>query len=381
MSRFLREKLGDVLHRGSGGSMRRVLLTSIGVIALLAIGYVSALLVHWRDRTVILTERPMLRFDSDGPVSPPGSLPSSPKSIEDLVRIQDRLVASIGRTSVASVAISFSHFGSGLVGSGVVVTEDGYVLTAGHVSAGAEDEDRRVTVTFPNGDAFKGETLGMSMASDTGMVKIIEEGPFPFVPLADAGDIEIGQWCYALGFPGGFDRDRGAVARIGRLIGTSRSTIRTDCKLLNGDSGGPLFNLSGELIGIHSRISDSPDENYHAPISAFHRGWQDLKDKQVIQFWEERNGGFLGVRDSSPLEDDAGLLIRDIAPQSPAADSGLEPGDIITHVDSEKVIDRLELSAAIEGHHPGDTVVVRIRRGGNVATIPIQLGAKPEFIR
>ena len=367
------------VSRRRRGTISRVVLTAIGIFALLAIGYFSALAVHWHDRTGEFLElRPQVGFAPESEESPPKSLPSSPKSMEDLVKIQEQLVASIGNTSAATVAISFNHIRSGLVGSGVVVTEDGYILTAGHVSAGA---DRRVIVTFPDGATFKGETLGMSMASDTGMVKIVDEGLFPYVPLAEAGDIEIGEWCYALGFPGGFDRERGPVARVGRLIGISRSTIRTDCKLLGGDSGGPLFNLAGELIGIHSRISDSPDENYHAPIGAFHRGWQDLKDKQEIHFWEDLNGGFLGVTDSSPLEDDAGLLIREIMPMSPAAKSGLKPGDIITHVDGEKVIDRLEYSASIEGHHPGDTVEIRFRRARRAATIEVRLGSKPDFVR
>jgi serine protease Do len=358
----------------------RIALTTVGVLTLLAIGYFSALVVHWHGRSHQDKESgPMVSFVEETEDRQPETLPSSPKSLDDLRRIQDQLVGSIEKTSIATVAISFaSRHGSGLVGSGIVVTEDGYVLTAGHVSAGV---DRPVTVTFPNGDTFNGETLGMSMASDTGMVKITEKGPFPFVLLAEAGDIEIGQWCYALGFPGGFDPERGAVARIGRLIGRSRSTIRTDCKLAGGDSGGPLFNLRGELIGIHSRISDSSDENYHAPISAFHRGWEDLKDKQVTHFWEERNGGFLGITDSSSLEDDAGLLILKIMPLTAAAESGLEPGDIITNVNGEKVIDRLEYSAAIEGHHPGDIVEIRFRRGRQSATINVELGLKPDFVR
>ena len=184
----------------------------------------------------------------------------------------------------------------------------------------------------------------------------------------------------ALGFPGGYDRQRGAVARIGRLIGTSLSTIRTDCKLLGGDSGGPLFNLRGELIGIHSRISDSPDENYHAPISAFHRGWQDLEEKQVIQFWHERKGGFLGVAQCAPLEDDAGLLVREVVSHSPADHAGIIPGDILTHIDDQKIIDRLEYSAAVESKLPGEHIALRYRRGHLSMVVDIALGEKPDNV-
>ena len=156
------------------------------------------------------------------------------------------------------------------------------------------------------------------------------------------------------------------------------STIRTDCKLLGGDSGGPLFNLAGQLIGIHSRISDSPDEIYHAPISAFHRGWQDLQEKEAIQYWDERRGGFLGDLDCAPLEDDAGLLIRKLAANSPAAVAGLRLGDIITHIDGNKIIDTLEYDTAIGGQFPGALVSLRYRRGMQSSRVDVVLGEKPE---
>ena len=373
-------------RRSSCGGLRlfRLALLVAAVTSLIAIGYFAALAVHWHDASLRLQQgSPMITFHGNSIeelVAPP--LPSSPKSVDDLLRIQERVVDGIEVSSPATVAISIlderSRFQSGLAGSGVVVTEDGFVLTAGHVSVEA---GKTASITFPDGKVVKGETLGMSMISDTGMIKITDEGKYPFVPLAKSGDIEIGQWCYALGYPGGYQEDRGAVARVGRLIGTSLSTIRTDCKLLRGDSGGPLFNLNGELIGIHSRISDSPDENYHAPISAFHRGWQDLKEKQVIQFWDEQQGGYLGVTDCAPLEDDAGLLIRKIESSSPAYESGMRVGDIITHIDGFKIIDRLEYSAAVESKSSGEILNLRYRRGARSVQIKVELREKPERIR
>lgn len=359
----------------------RVVLTTVGVLSLFFIGYFSALAVHWHNEARRIREQPPMVIFPNGEsleaiVREP--LPSSPREVKDLIDIQSSLVDCIESCSPATVAIAIvgDQFRTGLAGSGVVVTEDGYVLTAGHVTAKV---GLNVTVTFPDGRSAAGETLGMSMASDTGMIKITDGGKYPFVPLAQAGDIEIGQWCLALGFPGGYDRQRGAVARIGRLIGTSLSTVRTDCKLLGGDSGGPLFNLEGELIGIHSRISDSPDENYHAPISAFHRGWQDLQQKEVIQFWDERRGGSLGQLDCAPLEDDAGLLIREIDEDSPAAVAGLLLGDIITHIDGEKIIDTLEYDAAIGSRAPGTHIALRFRRGLQSSVISVILGEKPVF--
>ena len=371
-------------HESPGGMGRtklgRITLVTIGIVSLLAIGYFSALTVHWHGEARRIRDRvPIVVFPQGGSDSGLAGvpLPSSPRNIDDLLQVQHQMVECVERCSPATVAISIvgDRFRSGLAGSGVVVTEDGYVLTAGHVTA---DVGLAVTISFPDGASANGETLGMSMASDTGMIKITDGGTYPFVPLAKAGDVEIGEWCLALGFPGGFDKERGAVARIGRLIGTSLSTVRTDCKLLGGDSGGPLFNLSGQLIGIHSRISDSPDENYHAPISAFHRGWQDLQEKQVIQFWDERRGGFLGYLDCAPLEDDAGLLIRDLDHRSPAAEAGLRLGDIITHIDGHKIIDTLEYDAAIESRVPGSQVALRYRRGMHSLLVNVILGEKPK---
>ncbi|MEZ5327930.1 MAG: S1C family serine protease [Verrucomicrobiales bacterium] len=361
-------------------SPRRVALLVVAILSFFAIGYFSALIVHWHGETLRIRDRAAIVAYSPGGhqsarVGEP--LASSPRTVDDLIEIQRQVVQCIEQCSPATVAIAIvgDHFHGGLAGSGVVVTEDGFILTAGHVSA---ESDRQVTVTFPDGTSVNGETLGMSMASDTGMIKITDEGKYPFVPLAESGDIEIGEWCLALGYPGGFDRERGAVARIGRLIGTSLSTIRTDCKLLGGDSGGPLFNLAGQLIGIHSRISDSPDENYHAPISAFHRGWQDLQEKEMIQYWDERRGGFLGDLDCAPLEDDAGLLIRKLSGESPAALAGLRLGDIITHIDGNQIIDTLEYDTAIGGQLPGARISLRYRRGTQSLAVDVILGEKPE---
>lgn len=383
---------GDPPHRGvRGGRIRlgRAVFYGIGVASLVAIGYMGALIVFWQDQIYGLRNvEPIVRIVEDVPIDALARepLPSSPRTLEDLVGIQARLVECIERCSPATVAVAVEddappgeHFGTGLAGSGVVVTEDGYVLTAGHVVH--FDVGQAVTLTFPDGAVVQGETLGRSEASDTGMIKITDEGTYPFVPLAEAGDFEIGEWCLALGFPGGYDRERGAVARIGRLIGSSLSTLRTDCKLLGGDSGGPLFNLRGQLIGIHSKISDSPDENYHAPISAFHRRWRDLQEKQVILLWDTPRGGYLGVdeRACAPLEDDLGLLVQldAIAPGSPAALAGLCPGDTITHIDNQKIIDVSEFAAAVDSKRPGDTVSVHYRRGGQSLLVEVTLGEEP----
>ena len=139
-------------------------------------------------------------------------------------------------------------------GSGVIVSKDGYVLTAGHVSGAP---GTRVTVVLSNGTMVRAQALGANNGIDSGMVKITTPGEYPFVPLGSTMNLVAGQWVVALGHPGGYQVSRPPVLRLGRILtvrGGPRGAVGTDCPLINGDSGGPLFDLDGRLIGINSRI-------------------------------------------------------------------------------------------------------------------------------
>ncbi len=294
------------------------------------------------------------------------SLPTDglPRNLGDLVRIQQRVQAVLEVCQKATV-------GLGRGGSGVIVSPDGLILTAAHVSMNA---GRVMTVSLLDGRRVRAKALGLNHLADAGLVKIMEPGDWPYVPLAQDGGREAGDWCFALGHPSGFDAERGAVLRVGRLIGSHALVMRTDCHLIGGDSGGPLFDLGGNVIGIHSKVSERIDENYHAPIEAFRRHWQLFLNGEEIQVSRNPEGGFLGVASELSLK---GALIKKVFADTPAAAYGFKEDDVIVSIDSVAVFDSEELGWALQRNAPGSTVKIALRRGNRPMVLPVVLGKRP----
>lgn len=193
-----------------------------------------------------------------------------PETTRDLLTIQQTAIEVAERVRESTVALQLG----GAMGSGVIISEDGYILTAAHV---VSRPGRDVVITFNNGDTARGKSLGMHTSADGALVKITDEGKWPHVPLIEKSDApDVGDWCIALGHPGGFDIDRGPPVRIGRVIDIQPTVMRTDCPIVSGDSGGPLFDMQGRVIGIHSRITMSLTENYHVPAMAYREAWDKL---------------------------------------------------------------------------------------------------------
>ncbi len=291
-----------------------------------------------------------------------------PKNKADLLAIQTKLQAVLSKSKTAVVAVQ----SGGGAGSGVIVSEDGLVLTAGHVSG---RPGRSVTIVLPDGRKVSAVTMGGSEISDSGMCKIKEEGERPFVPMAGKGETKVGDWCFALGHPGGFMEKRGIVTRIGRVINKRDATLRTDCRLLGGDSGGPLFNLDGEVIGIHSRIAMADDANFHAPIESYIEHWDLFQEGKMISRKDLQKGGFLGVGSE---ETDEGLKILRVVRGSAADKGGILVDDIVTAIDGEPIDSREELSIVVGSKAAGDEVVVDLQRGDKELTISLELGKRPE---
>src|SRR5262249_11555062 len=129
-------------------------------------------------------------------------------------------------------------------GSGVIISKDGYVLTAAHV-AGRPNQD--CTFELYDGRKLKGRTLGLYRSLDAGLMKIAEDAEFPWAEVGNSGKLREGQWCIAMGHPGGFQSERGAVLRLGRVLLLQNDAITTNCTLVGGDSGGPLFDMDGRV--------------------------------------------------------------------------------------------------------------------------------------
>jgi len=192
-----------------------------------------------------------------------------PLTLDDLRAMEQHIKALAARVSPAVVAVEVGSSS----GSAVVVSADGLVFSAGHV-CGAPD--REVHFTFPNGKTAHGKTLGLNSETDTGLMRITDQGPWPHANLGDLKSARIGDWVLALGHPGGLDLRRSLVVRLGRIIRMDAGALQTDCTISPGDSGGPLFDMHGRVIGVHSSISTSMADNYHVAISAFYSGWDTL---------------------------------------------------------------------------------------------------------
>lgn len=194
---------------------------------------------------------------------------AAPASVADLRSIEQRVRTVVARVSPAVVAVQIGD-GSG---SGVVISADGLVLTAGHVCG---QPNRDVRFAFPDGRTARGKTMGADVESDTGLLRITTPGVWPCVPVGDLERARVGDWVLALGHPGGFDARRSLVVRLGRIIRRTPWTMQTDCTISPGDSGGPLFDMYGRVIGIHSFISTSMADNFHVPITEFYDTWDEL---------------------------------------------------------------------------------------------------------
>lgn len=162
-------------------------------------------------------------------------------------------------------------------GSGVIVSEDGYILTAAHVIIVPGDI---FEIELSDGRKAKAKALGMDHDWDAGLAKIEGEGKWPFAPMAKER-AKVGSWCLATGHPGGIFSDRKPPLRLGRVLVVGDGSdplegVQTDATVYPGDSGGPLFNLRGEVIAIHSNIGYDVVENQHVPVEIYQKKWDDF---------------------------------------------------------------------------------------------------------
>jgi len=192
-----------------------------------------------------------------------GILSTTPQSVEDLQRIEHRLQQVLPRVLPSLVCIEVNN-GSG---SGVLVSEKGLIFSAAHVVG---KKDTALKIILSNGIGVDGKTTAQNSTSDAGAAEITTRMNKPLPPVAKAEKLpRVGDWVFALGHGGGLDRKRGPMVRLGRVVSLKNGVIQTDCKLIRGDSGGPLFNLNGELIGIHSRVGSGLEDNLHVPMKDF----------------------------------------------------------------------------------------------------------------
>lgn len=294
----------------------------------------------------------------------------SPSDITDLLSIQERLRELLPDAKRALVSI---EAGDG-AGSGVIVSKEGLVLTAAHVIG---KTGKKMQVRLPNGKRASAISLGGSEISDAAMLQILGDEEWPFVPIANKGDSKVGDWCFGLGHPGGFDKERGVVVRIGKIIAKKDETMQTDSRLLGGDSGGPLFDFDGQLIAIHSRVSQKPDQNFHVPIESFHANWNTFKDENLISYDSMQDGGFFGV---ACEETETGLIVREVISGTAAEKAGLKLNDILLEVNDEPLDSREEFIIIISSLKPGDEAKILYQRKEARLSVKANLGVRPSLV-
>jgi serine protease Do len=279
-----------------------------------------------------------------------------PVSISDLRTIQDHVTALVPKVSPAVVAVEIG-FSSG---SGVVISSDGLVLTAGHV-AGRPNRD--VKFIFPDGKVAHGRTIGADHDADTGLMRITDPGPWPNVPVGDLKHARLGDWVLALGHPGGFDAQRSLVVRLGRIISLVPGVLQSDCTISPGDSGGPLFDMHGRVIAIHSAISTSLDENFHVPITDVFDTWTELVSSTIPR-------PHLGA---TVVDDPPGCRLTAVESNSPAAMAGLKVGDHVVRVDGRDIVAAASLMRWLEETDPGDTLTLQVKRDDKTLSFALKL--------
>lgn len=292
---------------------------------------------------------------------------STPRTVDDLRELQSRIQNAYKIAVSATVGVS-SRLGQG---SGVIVSKDGLVLTAGHV---AREGGFEIVIILPDGRKAKGRVLGINRSADAAMIKILDRGEFPFAPIGTNSELKRGQWTIALGHPGGYHRDRPPVLRLGRIIHLEPKLLVSTNTLVGGDSGGPLFDLDGRVIGIHSRIGESTVANIHVPIGIFLEDWERMARGDVWGALPMPKGttNLLGVFTDDHKD---GAVVRSVIPNSSGAKAGLKPKDVITAVDGLLVRSRQDLVEALSRYRPDDEVFVDILRGGEVKQVRVKLAA------
>lgn len=296
----------------------------------------------------------------------------APESRKDLEILQKAVGDALPKARAATVCIEIKE-GSG---TGVIVSEDGLILTAAHVATGVK---KKVTVILEDGTRLKAETLGLVADKDAAMVRILEKGTYPFVEIDRAETTKLGDWVFALGHSGGFDKERGSVVRLGRLVRIASSAFQSDCMLIGGDSGGPLFDLSGKLVGIHSRVGQQLQVNMHVPMTEFITNWEGLTKGEFIgegPYAEKpvKGNGFLGLATESRPE--GGLRVSKVGSKSPAEVAGIKAGDILLKLNGAGLEKREQMQELLKELSAGDEITLDVEHAGKSKTLTLELGAR-----
>ncbi len=277
-------------------------------------------------------------------------------------------------------------------GSGFIINSDGHILTNAHVVDGAD----RVNVTLKDGRSFEGKVMGTDPVTDVAVIKI-ESNNLPAVSLGNSEQLRPGEWAIAIGNPLGLDN----TVTTGIISATGRSSsqvgvpdkrvefIQTDAAINPGNSGGPLLNASGQVIGMNTAIIQGAQGlGFAIPINTAQRIAEQLVARGKVEH------PFLGIQmvtltpelkqniNSNPnagltVDEEQGVLIAKVLPNSPAAKSGLRTGDVIHKINGKSVTDASDVQKSVENSQVGSSLQLDVRRDQQDVSVTVQPGALP----
>ncbi len=295
--------------------------------------------------------------------------------LKDLANLESKIQAVSQKVVPATVALISETTGSS--GSGVITTADGLILTAAHVVQGADE----LEVVFADGKQVTGKVLGANYSKDIAMVRIDSKGPWPFAAMGASKALGAGDWVVALGHSAGFDAARTPPVRFGRVVSKGPGNfLTTDCTLIGGDSGGPLFDLDGKIVGINSSIGVSLTNNNHAGIDGFKEDWDRIEAGEAwgrlsLNPFANPEMPVLGIG-FGMVRGLRGVPVQELVPKSPAAAAGVRKGDLIQTLDGAEIPDANKLLQVLAKRQAGDRVKLGIQRDRKLLELEVKLATR-----
>jgi len=316
----------------------------------------------------------------------PSSSSGTAQTVKDgaltIGQIYDRTNASVVEITVTTQAPADGPMGSGTAqaqGSGFVYDSSGHVITNAHVVDGAES----AKVRFADGKTYDATVVGVDASTDLAVLKV--EAPSSALhplELADSSQAAVGDVVVAIGSPFGLENSvtTGIVSALGRSMKapngyTITGSIQTDAAINHGNSGGPLLDLDGKVVGVNAQIESESGGNdgvgFAIPSSTVKSIVAQILEDGSVQH------AYLGVSVTAAADGTAGAPLAEVRSGTPAAEAGLQAGDVLTAVDGDAVSSAAALQSAIDARKPGDRVILDYLRDGAHRTVTVTLGTRP----
>ena len=275
--------------------------------------------------------------------------------------------------------------GPSSLGSGFIISKDGYVISNSHVVKGASE----IIVRLSDRRELKAELVGSDPRSDIAVLKVKAEGDLPTVKLGRSEALKVGEWVLAIGSPFGFDHSvtAGIVSAKGRSLPNENYVpfIQTDVAINPGNSGGPLFNLAGEVVGVNSQIYSRTGGfmglSFAIPVDVVMNVYKQIRENGAV------SRGWLGVliqdvtgelAESFKMDTPHGALVSKVLPESPAAKAGIKAGDVITKFNGNAINLSSDLPPLVGTTSVGQNIPVEVMRDGAARRMTVEIGKLPE---